>query len=182
MIYEGVLEGRFVNLRSVREDDAEFILNIRNNPEISKYLPPLNVTVEQQRAWITKQRADEDSYYFIIEDRMSKSSIGTIGVYNIDGNHSESGRFCSIGNSIQNSEAALLNGEFVFDYLKLDYLDVWVYKGNKAVLAFNKGFGCVWEGEKEDENGEPFLYGKTTKENFAIKSMKIRKNIKSFKL
>lgn len=181
MVYEGIIEGKFVNLRSVKEEDAEFILNIRNNPNISKYLPKLNVSVEQQKNWIAKQRSDKDSFYFVIEDKSSKV-IGTISVYNIVNNHSEVGRFCSLGNSIQNSEAALLQDDFIFYYLKLDYLDIWVYKGNKPVLALNKGFGCIWEGENKDENGEPFLYGKLTKENYEIKSKKIRRNIEIIKL
>ena len=102
MVYEGILEGRFVNLRPVTKEDAEFILGIRNNPEISKYLPSLNVTVDQQQSWIDKQRNDINSYYFIIEDK-TKMRIGTISVYNIIENHAEVGRFCSFGNSIQNS-------------------------------------------------------------------------------
>ena len=75
MVYEGILEGRFVNLRPVTKEDAEFILEIRNNPEISKFLPSLNATVDQQQSWIDKQRNDINSYYFIIEDK-TKMRIG----------------------------------------------------------------------------------------------------------
>lgn len=180
MIAEEILEGKFVNLRPVKEEDAEFILRLRNNPEISKFLPPLNITVEQQKNWITKQRRDDDSYYFIIEDK-NNHPIGTISVYNICGDHAESGRFCSIGDSIQNSEASLLHCEFIFNRLNLDYLDIWVYKDNKPVLAFNKAFGCEWDGEDIDDKGLFFLYGKLTKLNFQHKSAKIKRNINRIK-
>ncbi|MDD4589532.1 MAG: GNAT family N-acetyltransferase [Parabacteroides sp.] len=181
MIYDGILEGKLVNLRSVTEDDTEFILEIRNNHEISKYLPFLNVTVEQQRAWITKQRADNDSYYFIIEDKEHRR-IGTVSVYNIIENHAEVGRFCSIGNSIQNSETGILHDDFIFNVLCLNYLDVWVYKDNTHVLSLNKGFGCEWDGETLDNDGIPYLYGKITKQNYLLKSQKIRNNINKIKI
>lgn len=180
MVTEKALEGRFVNLRPVEEEDAEFILRLRNNPEISKFLPPLDVTVDQQKNWIAKQRCDNDSYYFIIEDK-NNHPIGTISVYNICSDHAESGRFCSIGDSIQNSEASLLHCEFIFNRLSLDYLDIWVYKDNKPVLAFNKAFGCEWDGESTDEKGEVFLYGKLTKLNFQHKSTIIERNINRIK-
>lgn len=176
MVYDKVIEGKFAILRAVRPEDADFILALRNNKEISKYLPPLRVTVEQQQAWISKQRNDNDSYYFIILDKAEKK-LGTISVYNITDRHAEVGRFCSIGESVINMEAALLHNEFVFDILNLAYLDIWVYKGNQPVLSLNQGFGCKWEGESTDERGEPFLFGKLTKENFIKKSIKIKRNL-----
>ncbi|MCE5174420.1 MAG: GNAT family N-acetyltransferase [Bacteroidales bacterium] len=181
MVYNGILEGKFVNLRSVKEEDSAFILEIRNNPEISRYIPQLNVNVEQQCAWIRKQRADNDSLYFIIEDK-SKQRIGTVSVYNIIQNHAEVGRSCSIGDSIQNSETGILHDDFIFNVLCLDYLDVWVYKDNTHVLSLNKGFGCEWDGEALDKDGIPYLYGKITKQNYLLKSQKIRNNINKIKI
>lgn len=108
--------------------------------------------------------------------------IGTTSVYNIIENHAEVGRFCSFGNSIQNSEAALMLDDFIFQKLGINYLDIWVYKDNKSVLALNKGLGCVWEGEGEDEKGIPYLYGTLTKEGFDIKSQKIRNNLSKIKI
>lgn len=181
MVCEGILEGRFVNLRSVTEEDAEFILEIRNDPEISKFLPSLNVTVNQQQGWINHQRKDSDSYYFMIEDKMNVS-IGTISVYNIEENRAEMGRFCSFGNPIQNSEAALILDDFIFYKLGVDYLNIWVYKENETVLSFNKGFGCEWKGESKDEKGIPYIYGTLTKEGFEIKSQRIRTNLSKIKI
>lgn len=180
MVYDKVIEGKFCRLRAVVPEDAEFILRLRNDKEISKYLPPLNVTVEQQQVWISKQRNDSDSYYFLIMDK-SGNKLGTISVYNIENGHAEVGRFCSIGSSVINMEAALIHDDFIFDILNLSYLDIWVYKGNKPVLSLNQGFGCKWEGENVDEHGEPFLFGKLTKADFYKKSVKIRKNISIIK-
>lgn len=38
MVYEGVLEGRYVDLRSVIEDDAKFTLSLRQDPLLTQYL------------------------------------------------------------------------------------------------------------------------------------------------
>lgn len=180
MVYDKVIEGKFVNLRAVNPEDAEFILKIRNDEGISKYLPPLNVTIEQQQGWINKQRSDTDSYYFIFEDKTG-TSLGTISVYNIEDNHAEVGRFCSFGDSVQNMEAAYLFDVFIFNDLSISYLDIWVYKNNRPVVMLNQGLGCKWDGEKIDENGEPYFYGKLTKEDFFIKSIKIKRNLSIIK-
>ena len=38
MVYYKAIEGKFVHLRAVQLEDAEFILKIRNDKEISKIL------------------------------------------------------------------------------------------------------------------------------------------------
>lgn len=159
------LEGKYVNLRSVTEEDAEFILDIRNNPQISKYLPPLNVTVEQQRQWITKQRADKDSYYFILETP-DCTPIGTLSIYDIVDDHGEGGRSCSIGEPFANVEASLLFNDFVFDVLKLDYISIWTYEANRPVLALNKSIGYVWVKNDFDKNGNPFRVSMLERDNY----------------
>ena len=152
------LEGKYVTLRSVEESDAEFILSVRNDPRISKYLPPLNVSVEQQRQWIAKQRADNDSYYFLLETP-SGESIGTIGIYDIIDDHGECGRSCCIGEPFASVEAATILHEFVFNTLLLKYTTIWVYEGNKAVIALNQSYGYEWIENRKDTSGEPFRVG-----------------------
>lgn len=176
MVYYKAIEGKFVHLRAVQLEDAEFILKIRNDKEISKYLPPLDITIEQQKSWISKQRNDSDSYYFIFTNNKGES-LGTISVYNIDNEHAEVGRFCSFGDSVQNMEAALLCDDFIFYTLGLSYLEIWVYKENKPIISLNQGFGCKWYGENVGDSWELFLFGKMTKEDYEKKTLKIRKNI-----
>lgn len=170
------LEGKYVNLRSVTEDDAEFILDIRNDPQISKYLPPLNVTVEQQKQWISKQRADKDSYYFIIETPQG-NVIGTISVYNIIDNHAESGRSCCIGEPYHSIEASALLTDFTFKTLNLDYTIIWVYEENKAVISLNQSLGCEWVDKGEDDEGKPFRLGVCKKEKALEINEKIKKKL-----
>lgn len=171
------LEGKYVTLRSVEESDAEFILSVRNDPRISKYLPPLDVTVEQQKQWIAKQRADRDSYYFLWLNSKGMP-IGTISLYNIDGNHSEMGRVCSIGEPAANVEAFVLFLDFVFDTIKLDFTTGWVYEQNKAVIALNNALGMTWTTNDTDEKGEPFRNCIMYRESYKEKRIKVLKKIK----
>ena len=171
------LEGKYVNLRSVTEEDAEFILDIRNNSRISKYLPPLNVSVAQQRQWITKQRADKNSYYFILETPDLKP-IGTLSVYDIVDNHGEGGRSCCIGEPFAAVEANVLLTEFMFNTLKLEYTTIWVYEENKPVIALNQSYGYEWVSTNEDENGNKFRVGILQRERALEKNEIIKKKLR----
>lgn len=170
------LEGKYVNLRSVTEDDAEFILLIRNNPEISKYLPPLNVTVEQQRQWIVKQQADKSSYYFILETPDLKP-IGTLSVYDIEDDHAEYGRLCSIGEPAATIEAGLLLIDFIFNELQLAYTTIWVYEENKPVISLNQSYGYEWGERKVDQDGRAFRVGVLKRDRALLYKDKILKRL-----
>lgn len=180
MVYEGILEGKYVNLRSVEETDAEFILSVRNDPRISKYLPPLNVTVEQQRQWISKQRADKDSYYFLLETPVGES-LGSISVYDIVNETAETGRFCSFGDPAANIEACILLNDFCFDIIGIKTIHIWVYENNKPVISLNQSFGYEWVERKMDPNGEPYKVGILTKDKWQNKREKILKRLSLIK-
>ncbi len=171
------LEGKYVTLRSVEESDAEFILSVRNDPRISKYLPPLNVTVEQQRQWIAKQRADKDSYYFLMESPNGEP-IGSISVYDIEGDSAETGRFCSFGDPAPNVEAAILLTDFCFEKLGLKSIHIWVYEGNKPVLKLNEGLGYQWGETILAKDGRECRIGRMTKESYIPKRKKLSKLLK----
>lgn len=57
------IEGCFVNLRIAEEADADFTLKARQNKEKNKYIPSIEVSIEQQKAWIRKQIDSEDCYF-----------------------------------------------------------------------------------------------------------------------
>ena len=62
-LYPEKLQGKYVNLRIVKEDDAEFTLQLRLNPKKSQYfLNKIDNDVEKQRSWIKKVLEKEDEY------------------------------------------------------------------------------------------------------------------------
>ena len=46
------LQGKYVNLREVTVDDAEFILSLRCDPKKSKYLNPTEYNIPKQQEYI----------------------------------------------------------------------------------------------------------------------------------
>lgn len=180
MFIEGYIDGATVRLRSVNENDAAFILAIRNDPQISVYLPPLNVSEDDQKAWIKKQRLDEDSYYFLIED-LSGKKLGTISLYDKEGDHCETGRFCSYGNFIQNTEAVVLLYDFIFYNLKCSYVTTWVYKDNKPVIAMNSETGFEWIEEKIANDGRLCSVGHLYPEKYEKKMKRIKNSLARMK-
>lgn len=140
MVFDGAIEGRYVKLISATADDAEFTLNLRQDPELNQYLPRINNTIEQQVQWIAHQREKMDDYFFVIWD-MNGNRIGTIGIYDIEGNHAEAGRLIVRGNALQSIEAQMLSFEFGFVHLNLDIIYSYIYADNVRALRFNQQFG-----------------------------------------
>lgn len=78
--------GKHLKLRLVETEDAQFILDLRNNENLNKYLSRTDSSLENQKKWIENYKireAEKKEFYFIIEDNL-KSPYGTIRIYNIN--------------------------------------------------------------------------------------------------
>lgn len=176
MVYNKIIEGKYVNLRSVEEKDAEFTLSLRQDPNLTKYLPKLSISIEEQIDWIKRQREKEGDYYFVIEDKKGENK-GVIGVYDIKENCAETGRIAVIGNAIESIEAQLLSFDFAFDYLKLDYTVNYVIAENSHALRFSQLFGSISSEPYLGSDGKMRIDGKITKEAYQNAKNKIVKMI-----
>lgn len=156
MVYDGVLKGRFVELKSATIEDADFTLKIRQDPEKTKYLPCLNITLEQQKEWILKQRDKDGDYFFVAWSLTSGERIGTLSVYDIHNGIGEGGRLALYGESHEKIEAGLLLSHFEFAILKLEKVVGWVYSDNSSALRWNKSFGASFSEKKRLEDGSTF--------------------------
>lgn len=135
------IEGRYVDLRSCTEDDAEFTRDIRKDPEFVEFLPAIDNTIEQQKAWIRNQRAKDGDYFFVVWDKYGKR-IGTISIYDVHGDRAESGRLAIKGdNAFQGIEAQILSFRFAFETLGLECIDCFIFADNERAIRFNKQFG-----------------------------------------
>jgi len=167
MIYPEKLEGQFIKLRSVLENDAEFILKLRLDCALNKYLNKVDNDLEKQILWIKEQQKRENDFYFIIE-RKSGLPIGTISLYNIKELEGEFGRWVSIGNTVENVESVLLLHDFGFYKMNLDLIYSETVKENEKVLNFHKRFGANLLNEFREYN--KFIVQKAIikKENYEI--------------
>lgn len=161
-----LIEGRYIDLRSCTEDDAEFTRAIRNDPEFVKFLPAIDNTLEQQKAWIRHQREKEGDYFFVVWDKEG-NRIGTISIYDINGDHAESGRLAIKGsNPFQALEAQILSFRFAFNFLGLECIDGFIFADNDRAIRFNKQFGGIHYPPETDEDGRKIIKIENWREDF----------------
>ncbi len=173
MAVTGTLEGRYVDLKSCTEDDAEFTRDIRKDPEFVKYLPAIDNTLEQQKAWIRCQREKSGDYFFVVWDKEGKR-IGTISIYGVDGDHAESGRLAIKGsNPFQALEAQILAFRFAYGALGLECIDAFIYADNERAIRFNKQFAGKHYPPETDENGRKIIKIENWRKDFETVDKKL---------
>lgn len=174
MVYNGIIEGQYVTLRSVMVEDALFTLAIRQDARLTEYLPKLDITLEQQVAWIKKQQKDPTDYFFVVWDKKEKP-VGTIGVYHIEDGEGETGRLAMKGNPFQAMEAQMLCADFVFDTLCLKKLKSYIYAGNQSAIRFSALFCPNLSKPYKNNQGELVHSTENTKELYQVKREALQK-------
>lgn len=157
-----MITGKNINLRYAHRDDAEFILTLRLDPNLNKFLSVVKNDISQQRRFIQECSNIHNEYYFVIENKML-NPVGTIRIYNI-----REKVFCW-GSWIVKPEARkyatfesiFLLYQYAFITLGLDLTRFDVRKNNKKALNFYLRFGAVIYDETEED-----LLMMFTKEDF----------------
>lgn len=153
------LSAKTVHLRLVDEYDAEFICNLRNNPNLNKYISQSTALIDEQVNWIKKYKERElnlEEFYFIIERNDNNEKIGTIRLYDFRNSPKS---FCW-GSWILNSsktryaaiESALLIYKIAFEELGFEQSHFEVRKANLGVHNFHMRLGAQRISENELEN------------------------------
>lgn len=141
-----IVFGKNVNLRIANQRDAEFILELRLNPVLSKYINKTDPSVEKQRDWINNVYNKDTDFHFIIEDKNS-NPYGTIAVYDIDYKNgiAEWGRWLIKQKSpiFFPVESNILAINFAFHNLKLKKLIGSAFINNKDVVRFHKNYATI---------------------------------------
>ncbi|WP_293960497.1 GNAT family N-acetyltransferase [uncultured Fusobacterium sp.] len=150
------LTGNKIILRLVEEEDSYFILKLRQNKELNKYISSTDITVEQQKEWIKKYKIREENkeeYYFIILNKEMNQPCGTVRIYNID----KINKVATWGSFIldftrpdgASKEVIDISLNFVFKELKLKKIELDVRKANKKAIHIYEKNGFIRE--KEDD-------------------------------
>lgn len=129
MVYEGVIKGRFVELKSITTEDAQFSFDIRSAPENRETVGVLAKTVEDQRKYIEWQMKEPNDYYFVVYNRKGEK-IGLIGIYDIHDDIGETGREVNNGSCVEVIEAEILLQDFAMDVLGLKRSCCVIYTNN----------------------------------------------------
>lgn len=145
-----IITGKNIDLRPLRISDAEFILSIRLNPALSKYLNPVENDLEKQREWIKNCINDPRESYFIIQNKKSEP-VGTIRIYNIQGKTFCWGSFIVLpeARSYASLESLVLLYNHAFFDRGFEQTDFDVRKQNEKALNFYLRFGAAITHEDE---------------------------------
>lgn len=148
-----LLNGKNINMRTVKVEDAEFIFSMRQNESKTKFLSKVSGTVESQKKWILnyKQRENEkQEFYFVIESKQGEK-LGLVRMYDF-----QSYSFCWGSWLIKEEapkttaiESTLQIYEFGFYNLGFEKSHFDVRKGNDKVIAFHQRFGAIIVDENE---------------------------------
>jgi len=152
-------------LRFAEVDDAEFILSLRTDPKLGKFISYTDPDIATQRKWIENYKKREKSgqeYYFIAEDKKG-DSYGTIRLYNFDERSFEIGSWlfradAPLGMAIK---AHFIGFEVGFEKLQAEYCRFDIRKENTGVLRYMQDFITNLIGEDELN-----YYFTLSKENF----------------
>lgn len=144
------LIGKYVTLREVTIDDADFILLLRCDENKSKFLHKTEYNLENQVAYIKRYFDLSDEWYFIIENKKGER-IGTYRIYDVQGDSFCIGSWLLIDgvSPAESFESDWLLRMYGFDVLGFKKIHFDVRKGNKKVIAYHKMVGARITGETE---------------------------------
>lgn len=141
-----------IDVRLVEEDDTPFILSLRTNKWLTRYIHQTEDDEQKQRQWIRNYKLREKSgkeYYFIYS--FNGVPFGMTRIYDIHDGVGTSGSWLCVPGTDTNHviSTAVINRDIMFEILGLtaDLFDV--RKGNKKVQRFHTMMGCVKTGETE---------------------------------
>lgn len=159
-----------LHVRLVREEDAEFIVKLRTNPRLSKYIHFTDCDVIKQRNYICNYKQREyngEDFYFIFF--LHDDPVGVARIYNIEDATFTFGSWVfKEGLPYWVSIAgAIISREFAFEYLgKEKELETdGTHEDNKGVISFSRMLGMNFDGCKMDVKGK-YLTGFMLKEDF----------------
>jgi RimJ/RimL family protein N-acetyltransferase len=131
-------------LRPVALDDAPFIVALRMDPLLNRYLHEISPRVEDQISWLERYFLRPGDYYFIVEDADSGEPQGAIGIYEVakDASGAEWGRWILQRSSMAALESAWLIYEVGFSTLQLTSLSCRTLADNSGIVSFHDSFGA----------------------------------------
>jgi RimJ/RimL family protein N-acetyltransferase len=141
--------GHRLILRNAVVADAEFIVGLRTDDDLARFLSATSARVEDQAAWLARYGADDAQVYFIIQTADGKD-VGTVRLYD-----QRDDSFCWGSWILQRGqpsahaiESALLVYHFGLS-LGFERAHFDVRKGNQSVWRFHERFGATRIGESD---------------------------------
>jgi len=141
-----------LHVRLVNGSDAEFILKLRTDSKLSRYLHSTDSDLSKQVEWIMNYKNRElqgIDYYFIYSQ--NNNFIGLNRIYNIKDKEATSGSWiCQQGLDVDLViSTLLLERDILFEHLNKDFDVFDVRKKNYQVIRTHKMMGAKIIGETD---------------------------------
>jgi RimJ/RimL family protein N-acetyltransferase len=162
-MYHEITQTSFgLKLRPIRMEDAEFILELRCNPSLNRFVGDTSPDLESQKNWLKEYFQRADDYYFCMELGQSGKPVGTIGIYHAevqDGiKTAEWGRWLISTGVLAAPASIYLIYQIAFERLALDQISCRTVLENSKVLSFHDRSGAERCGIKKNDvilRGQP---------------------------
>lgn len=163
---EKILYKKFsVSIRYVEERDASFILQLRTDERLGRFLSATSSDLEKQEEWIRgyKERESSDKEFYFLYESVNGVKYGVNRIYNISDVSFEVGSWLFSRESPEGVSvlADLYSRDFAFGKFNFDFCHFEVRKANKNVVNYHKRYNPELVGE-DNLN----YYFKLSKDNY----------------
>ena len=168
-----------VQFRFVNENDAAFIVKLRTDPRLSRFIHDTDSNIDKQKEWIRKYKEREAAgteYYFAVT--IDNKTQGFIRLYSI---HDDT---FTVGSIIMDKDApihcvlaaTIMAKEIAFEILDLSLEDSYdgVHVDNKQVVKLNRSWGKEEYRRFQDVKGEYIAFRLTKEAYLQVKPKKVR--------
>lgn len=139
--HDYILDGEAFALRPVGHEDSGFIVGLRTDPALGRFLNATSSAVADQDAWLERYFERPGDFYFIVANRMTGEREGAIALYDEADGGAEWGRWILRPGSLAAAESALLIYRFGFGERGLKELYCRTVADNEKVVAFHTASG-----------------------------------------
>ena len=78
------ISGPAFTLRPVENRDINFMIQLRSDPELNRFLHKISGSFDDQLKWLQIYFAKMNDFYFVIESQKYRTPEGLISIYNVD--------------------------------------------------------------------------------------------------
>jgi RimJ/RimL family protein N-acetyltransferase len=138
-----VIDGLAFRLRPIDDSDATFVINLRSDPGLSRFMHATPLSIENQLSWQAHYYERPGDWYFVLERRCNRRPEGLVSLYDHDTQQrcAEWGRWILRPNSLGAVESAWLIYRCAFEQLNLSEVYCRTVADNQSVVSFHDSCG-----------------------------------------
>lgn len=145
MRHDITLAGHGLRLRPIADADAGFVLQLRSDPALNRWLHATSGRLDDQLRWLAAYYARPGDWYFVIERLAGGAPEGVVALYDLDAasQAAEWGRWILRPGSLAAVESAWLVYRCAFERLGLAAAFCRTVADNARVVSFHDSCGIT---------------------------------------